>query len=87
MVVQELFDAVPIAATGVLFAAGKGNGVAGFFCTTAGTITLQDAAGAADIVSAFAVAAGTFYPMPFGCPNGAKCVIAGGAAGTWAVAR
>lgn len=86
MVVQELFDSVRIQASGAVFAAGQARGIAGFFCSANGTVTIQDASGT-DIVSAFPVTAGNFYATPFTCPNGCSVVIAAGAVITVAVAK
>lgn len=56
-----------------------------FICTTAGTLQLTEGivAGGADIVSSFAVAAGSIYAFNLRCPLGAWAVLAGGAIGTF----
>lgn len=64
----------------------KGGILGGFLCTTDGTleITVGEVSGGADIVSAFSVTAGSYYPMPFYCQDGAYAVLTT-ATGTFAV--
>ena len=61
--------------------------VAGFICQTSGTLTLTAAAGdvlpSFNVLTAFPVTAGLYYPMPvFLCKNGGSVTLAGGASGT-----
>jgi hypothetical protein len=84
MNVQEIFDYKRVNASATLF---TGTGIlGGFLCSTAGNVTVTDASDV-DIVSTIAVVAGQFVPMPFACGNGAKCVLAGGCIGTFAIGR
>lgn len=75
--VKEVWTYKRMAASGQL--APRGGKVAGFFCTTAGTlqITEGETSGGDDIVSSFSVAAGTWYPFPFDLPEGAWAVMTG----------
>jgi hypothetical protein len=75
MNVRELYTPKRMTATGMICAAGGSLG--GFFCTTGGTvqITVGEAAGGADMVSAFTAVAGTFYPLGFRCDTGAFAVL------------
>jgi hypothetical protein len=83
--VREVYTPVPLAASGVVKSGACSLG--GFFCTTAGTLTLRDGlTGAAPVVVAtFAVAVG-FYALPFGFGTGIWADLAGGAIGTFGVA-
>lgn len=82
MIVQETFLYKRVTATAPLFAANSPSScVSGFLCTTAGNVTLQDAA-SNDIVSVLAVTPGQFVNFPCACPNGATIVLSGGCVGT-----
>ena len=61
------------------------NSIGGFLAKTAGTITVVDQQGVT-IVTAFPVAAGTYYPLPFYLGSGVNATFttAGGASGTLA---
>lgn len=88
MVVNETYSAKALAASGAIL--GTNGGVlGGFFCTTAGTLQLNEgiAGAGALVVASFAVAVGVFYTLPFNFPPGVACyaTLAGGAAGTFAV--
>lgn len=90
MVVNESYSPVPAAAnsTTVLLGA-NGGAIGGFLCVTAGSVKLTYTTGGGTIVDTMAVAAGTFYPMPFTFPPGASggvtATLSGGAAGTFGV--
>jgi hypothetical protein len=81
MIVQESYQPRRMTASGVIFT-GPGQ-LGGFFATAAGTVQITDA-DATSIVDAFTVTAGVFYPLPFSMGNGASCVLAAGAQGTFA---
>lgn len=64
--------------------------VAGFLCTTTGTLSVSrnavDSQPAGVIINALAVTAGVYYPMPFYLgQNGGSITTSGGAAGTLGV--
>lgn len=63
----------------------NGNTIHGFACVTAGTLTIADDAGT-PVLTAFPVAAGTYYILPFllQTPTGGVVTLAGGASGTLA---
>jgi hypothetical protein len=87
MIVQEVFDYKRMTASGVLFATT--GQVAGFLCTTAGSVALKEGTDGtgADIVSTIAVTPGQFVPMPFSCGAGAYAVLTGGCIGTFATGK
>lgn len=84
MQVKEIWNPKPMTASGPLVE--RGHHIGGFLCTTDGTlqVTAGVVSGGADIVSAISVTAGSYYPMPFYCQNGAYAVLTT-AAGTFAV--
>jgi hypothetical protein len=86
MIVQELFDYKRVSVNGdtVLFV-GTGQ-LAGFLCTSAGTVQIKDKDGT-DIVSVLNVVSGQFVPMPFSCGNGATVALGGGCVGTLAIGK
>jgi hypothetical protein len=64
-----------------------GGALGGFFCTTAGTLSItENDSGGATVVASFAVAVGVFYTLPFTAPVGVRLFanLGGGAAGTFA---
>lgn len=81
--VRENYTPAPVAANGTFSRLGQCE-LGGFLCTTAGSITVYDAATATGtpIVATMAVTAGVFHPLPFACAVGATVVCSGGAAGT-----
>lgn len=83
MHVQERYAPRPVGANETISLTGASVG--GFLCTTAGTVTLvrDDGQGnTTTLVNAMAVAAGTYYPMPFYLgSNGGTFTTAGGAIG------
>lgn len=83
--VREVWKPKALSASGMIVERGRAMG--GFLCTTAGTlqVTAGEASGGATIVASFAVSAGTWYPLPFYCQDGAYAVLGGGAAGTFGV--
>jgi hypothetical protein len=76
--VMEMYSPRRLAASGKIVDI-HGQGVSGFFCTTGGTlqITEGEVTGGADIISAFTVVAGTFYPLGFFARKGAYAVLGG----------
>lgn len=88
MVIQERY--IPLV-VGVNATVNINNqSVAGFVCQTAGTVTLttlaSEGVAAFNILTAFPVVAGTYYPLPFFIgKNGGTFTTAGGASGTLAV--
>lgn len=80
---REYYTPKRMAASGMLVPAG--SAVGGFLCTTAGTlqITAGEVSGGADIVSSFAVTAGTYYALKMYMETGAYAVLGGGAIGTF----
>jgi hypothetical protein len=86
MQVRETYTPVKLTASGTLVPGIGSTG--GFLCTTAGTLRLlTGGAAGTELVPSFAVAAGTFYPLPFSYPStGCYAELGGGAAGTFAVA-
>lgn len=83
--VAELYTPKELAANGDAdFPTAQGIG--GFLCKTAGTITV--ASGAIAIVTSFAVEAGVYYPMPFAAIGdaGIQIDLGGGAEGTVGIA-
>lgn len=85
MQVQEIFRHKLMTASGTLV--GINGNVGGFLCTTSGTLQITSgiASGGSDIVKAFDVTEGSWYPIPFKFPNGAYAVLGGGAEGTFGV--
>lgn len=81
--VAETFTAKALAANGAYVVPPLGA-IGGFFCTTAGTLSIADSA-STTMVASFAVSSGQWYPLPFACPIGATVTLAGGAAGTLGV--
>lgn len=79
MIVAELFAPKLCTVNSITDYAGN-NGIGGFFCTVAGTITLTDAVTGNTWINAMAVTAGIWYPLPFTIPVG-QFTTAGGAAG------
>lgn len=61
-----------------------GHGIAGFLCTVAGTLTVQDASGTVMVNALPITANGLFIRIPllFPTSEGGKVILAGGAAGT-----
>lgn len=59
------------------------QGIAGFLCITAGTVTVVNHKGVT-IVNALPVTAGVYHPIPFFLDNGEAATVttAGGASGT-----
>lgn len=86
MQVKEVWTPKPMTASGTVVRQGMHMG--GFLCTssTSGTlqITAGEASGGAVIVDTMGVTAGTYYPMPFYCADGAYAVLTD-CAGTFAV--
>lgn len=87
-IVRERYTPVVIAANTTN--AITNNAIGGFLCTVSGTVTLvanpQDGKAAVTILSAFAVTAGVYYPMPFYLSsNGGIFTTAGGGAGVLGV--
>lgn len=85
MVIQERY--VPLVVGVNATATINNQSVAGFLCQTAGTITLtaaiDDVKPAFNVLTAFPVLAGLYYPMPlFLSKNGGTFTTAGGASGT-----
>lgn len=80
MVVQEAFTPQLLAANSTTTLFATSGVLAGFFCTTAGSINVQTAAGA-DIIANVAVTAG-WLNMPLALGAGCKIVLSGGCAGT-----
>lgn len=80
-VVTERYTPKPMAANST-FKTG-GSQIGGFICSVAGTINVYEADGTTAILSAFPMAAGVYYPLPFALQGvGAVVVLSGGAAGT-----
>lgn len=84
--VQECFGYKQMSDSGALLGSG-GGALAGFLCTTSGTLklTVTDGAGAT-IVDTCTVTAGVFLPLPFTFTHAVYATLAGGAVGTFAVA-
>jgi hypothetical protein len=78
--VNELFIPVPCAANATVTLGAGPCGFGSFYCTTAGTFTLQDNSGNT-IIPAVALAVGATVPGGYQCFNGAKVVLSGGCAG------
>jgi len=77
----------PARITGTGNAVARATGLLGFFCVTSasGTLALYDDAGtgtSTPVVDAFALVAGTWYPLPFDFTKGIYAVIGGTATGT-----
>lgn len=84
MPVQEAYQPKPMSASGVVFTGAKA--IAGFLCTTSGTVQVREtSASGAIIVNAMAATAGVWHPMPFAFGNGAYAELAGGAVGTFGI--
>jgi len=83
MHVQERYSPVPVAANSTVVL--NGSGVGGFLCTTSGTVTLVRNNGngsTTTLVSAAAVTAGQWLPLPFYIGSvGGTFTTAGGAVG------
>lgn len=80
--VQELYNYTPLSANfnNVISTAACNCG--GFVCTTAGSITYEDANGNV-IIPLVNVSVGQVFPsVSFKCPLGLKIVLAGGCVGT-----
>lgn len=75
---QEIYPPRAIAANGTVTLGSGVYGVAGFICATAGNITVSDVNGT--YITAMAVSAGVYYPMPMALNSGVV-VLAGGAVG------
>lgn len=76
----EHYNAKPMAAN----AAQQANGIGGFLCTAAGTLTVTDADGTV-LLNALPVAAGGLFiriPLSFRTNAGGVVQLGGGAAGT-----
>jgi hypothetical protein len=75
MNVREIWSPKTLTASGVIV--DMDGALAGFLCTTGGTvqITAGIASGGATIVPAFTAVAGTYYPMPFRMKDGAYAVL------------
>lgn len=87
MINQEQYNAVAVAANGTQIlrsATDTSVQIGGFLCTTDGTmkVALGVAGDGADIVKAFAVLAGIFYPIPYSPGAACALVLSGGATGT-----
>lgn len=83
-VVQERYSPIPIGANSTVNITGSNIG--GFLCTASGTITLvANASGGKPqitLLTAFAVTAGIYYPLPFFLGNnGGTFTTASSAAG------
>lgn len=78
MIVQETFTAYPVAANGTLNLAGF-RCIGGFIADVSGTLTLT--INGVTILSAVAVTAGVFLPLPFAVTGTSSIVLAGGAKG------
>lgn len=79
--VTEGYTPTILAASGLVFT-GPGC-LAGFLCTTAGTLLVYDAVTATNaITEAFDVAEGSFYNIPALMQTGCYMALGGGAKGT-----
>ena len=78
MIVQEFFNPV-VCPANTATAPVYNDGIGGFFCTVAGTITL--AIGGTTYINAMAVEVGVYYPFPALCHGTVTLTTAGGAAG------
>lgn len=79
MAFQERYHIVAMAANSSMTMTG--NGIGGFVCTVAGTVTITGASGTV-LLNAFPVAAGQVYGIPALTGVGAVIQLAGGAAGS-----
>lgn len=82
MHIQEAYKPHVLAANASYTFAPGVQGMGGFLCTVSGTVSLTTASGT-QILNAFAVSAGVYYPMPWylGINGNAVFTCAGGAAG------
>lgn len=66
-VIQERYNPIVVAANSTVLI--HGDNVGGFLCTASGTITLvanaYDGKAQQTLLTAFAVTAGIYYPLPF----------------------
>lgn len=76
MIYKELYTPKAVAANGT-YTHAAGEGIGGFFCTTAGTLTIT-----ADsvLLPAIVVSASVYYPLPMAAVS-ISAVCSGGAAG------
>lgn len=81
MVVQEVYNPLPLAANSTTVLVGGPCTFGSFFCTTAGTFQLTDA-NSNVIIPAVSLSAGQTVPGGYLCGNGARVVLSAGCAGT-----
>ncbi len=79
-VVSEGYTPKVMTASGAVFA-GTGT-FCGFFCTTAGNVTVNDASGT-NLVPIFAAVVGTFYVLPIAANNGVSLVLSAQGTAFW----
>ena len=84
--VKEVWMPKPMTASGAI--TSRQGKIGGFLCTSSTSGTVQISAGedgsGDDIVAEMSVTAGTYYPMPFYCADGAYAVLTN-CAGTFQV--
>lgn len=85
-IVAEIFEPHYVVATGQVIT-GPGQ-LAGFFCSTSGTVKLWDSTTGSGtvLVDTFSAVSGTFHPMPFTFTNGLFATMTT-ATGTFAIGR
>lgn len=86
MIVTEGYNPKHMAASGAVFSSS--GTLCGVFCTTAGTVAVNDGATSGDpeIVAVFTMSASTFYCLPMSLNNGCYLALGDGAVVTafWA---
>lgn len=84
MKVREVWSPLKLAASGTCCPVGGSLG--GFLCTTAGTLAISEGvdSGGNEIVEAFDVAEGSYYPLPFKMDRGGYATLSS-AKGTFAM--